>query len=293
MSLYDILQNMSWFAYSLLALMCFSVLNLLTRIVAVKSVSPRASSFVFNVWGAIIATVLFLLKESVHSLSSLKTVSSYILILTVLSILLYAAYERLHFSVRKQIDASTIAILFRLSPALTFVFSILILKENFSVTKLLGMILILAGNMLLVWKGVSLKVNKSFWLGILCTVFLGLAWTIDKRVSSFLPPTVYTWLLWVGPVLFIFLPSIPFSTIKKEVFLGSWKIPLMAFLNVVGFYFQIVALSLADATRVVPIISTSSMITVLLGIWILHERSDMWKKVFSAVLATGGVLLLR
>ncbi len=282
---------MGWFGYSLIALVCFTFFNLLNRVVAVKSEEPRAGAFAFNVWGALVAIVLFLFTS--HQKINLQPLfNPFTALLVIASIIMYSGYERLQFTVKKHIDASTTTILFRLSPVFTFILSILFLRESLSIQKIIGVILILSGNLLLVIKGKVLNFNKYFWFGMLCTLFLGIAWTIDKAASSRLNSDLYTLLLWVGPVLFIFLPWISLKSIKNEFILGSYKSVIMAVLNVVGFYFQIVALSKGEASRVIPIISANSVLIVILAIFLLNERSHVGKKLIAVGLATVGVILL-
>ncbi len=282
---------MNWFGYSILTLVSFTFFNLLNRIVAVKSEVPRAGAFAFNIWGGLVAIILFALTSKAQiTIQPLRHPVTALLIIA--SILMYSGYERLQFSVKKHIDASNTAILFRLSPMFTFIFSILILGENFTLLKFLGVAFILTGNVLVVFKDKLLKINHFFWLGVLCTLFLGTAWTIDKVVSGRLSSELYTLLLWIGPIPFIFLPFISLKSIKREFVLGSWKSILMAVLNVVGFYWQIKALSLGEASRVIPIISSNSLVVVLLAIWLLNERTHVGKKLLAVFLATFGVILL-
>ncbi len=282
---------MTWVVYSLLSLTCFVFFNLLNRVVAVKSEVPRAGSFVFNIWGGLSAIVLFMITSKTKiNFQPLTNPITGLLVLS--SVLLYAFYERLQFTVNKNIDASTASILFRLSPAFTFIFSILLLKEGLTLYKAVGAALILCGNLIIVLKGDVLKLNKYTWLGIVCTMLIGTAWIVDKVVSSRLNSDFYTLILWVAPIPIIFLPYISLKVIKNELILGSWKAVVMAILNVVGFYFQIVALSKGEASRVIPIISSSSVLVVLLAVWWLKERSHVGKKILAVLFATAGVLLL-
>lgn len=283
---------MSWQLYTILSLLCLVFFNLLNRVVAVKSENPRAGSFVFNVYGALLALVLFVVTSAEFSISQFLSLSPFLLLLVVCSIVMYGGYERLQYSVKKNINASTTAILFRMSTMFSFVLAIVFLRESITLVKVLGVCCILFANIFLSWKNVNLKIDRFFWLAILCNVFLAVAWTLDKRLSGAVNTTFYSLLIWAGPLPLIFFPKLPLADIKKEIELGSWKTGLMALLNVAGFFFQIKAMTLAEGSRVIPIISSSSILVVLLGTWLLKEREHPWKKLIAGVAATIGVILL-
>lgn len=78
----------------------------------------------------------------------------------------------------------------------------------------------------------------------------------------------------------------------KEFYIGGWKVVLAAFLNVVGFIFFIRAITLADASRVIPISSTVGIFTVLGGIILLGEHDQINRKIAAAIIAFIGILLL-
>jgi drug/metabolite transporter (DMT)-like permease len=283
---------MTWVIYAALAIACFAVFNIFNRVVAVNSEDDRSGSFVFNLWGGVIAVCLFLFSGSLATLRTLPSLAPAILILIACSITLYGGYERLQFTANKHIDASTSAVLFRLSTSFAFTFSIIFLHEQITIQKVLGTALILGANIFLSWKNTTLKLDKYFWIAIVCNVLLGIAWTVDKRVSSDVNTALYTMLLWTLTLIIIYLPSIPLKRIKREFVLGSWKSAVMAFLNVFGFFFEVKADSLADGSRVIPLISSYSILVVLLAIWILKERTHIVKKFIAVGIATVGVILL-
>jgi drug/metabolite transporter (DMT)-like permease len=260
------------------------------RMLAVNSKNPRAFSFIFNLWGAGFAFLIFLSQPK----QALILPSVLIISLILCAILLYSYFERLQFYARREIEASTITILFRLAPAITFAASILILGEPFGLKKFLGFALVLFAAILVSYKkDAKIKFEKAFFITLACAIFLGLAWTIDRKImSSGFSPQFYSLLIWILPLIFIYLPYIPKKDLRLEVSSGSWKIPLLAFFNVFGFFFQLKALSLADASRVIPLVSVSTILTVLGGIIILKEKSNLKNKIIAGIIVFIGILLL-
>jgi len=99
-------------------------------------------------------------------------------------------------------------------------------------------------------------------------------------------------LLWAIPVPLIYLPYIKTGNLISEFRLASWKIVLLAALNVIGYLMQLKALEIGEATKVIPIVQTTTLFTVLFGIILLRERENIGRKVFAAILALSGVYLL-
>src|SRR3989344_4885619 len=52
--------HMLWFWLSIASVILFTAVNLLMRVLAVKSEDPRTFSVVFNAWGGLFALILFL-----------------------------------------------------------------------------------------------------------------------------------------------------------------------------------------------------------------------------------------
>lgn len=282
---------MTWFIYTISVLIIFTFWNLWIKILAVQSRDERAFSFVYNLWGAFFAIILY--AFTTPSPLSLPKIPLIGMVFILTASLFYGGFERLQFYARKAIDASTITILFRLAPIITFITSIIFLHEQFTFSKFIGMFCIIVATLIVTYKNVKLAVNKGLFLAFACAVFLGLAWTIDKSATYVVPNAYYTLLIWILPLFVIYMPHIRSSSIVKEFRIGHWKTAFLAFLNVFGYYLQLKALTLADASKVIPIVNTNSVFVVIGGIYLLKERDNIGKKIIAGLLATVGVFFLR
>lgn len=280
---------MNWVIFALLSLTFSATFQILSRILAVKSENPRVFSTIFNAIAAALAFLLLFLEPwSIKSFPPLG-----IIFLTLLSTVLYGIFERTQFYVRKNIDASTLTILFRLAPVVTLIASFLILKESITFVKIAAVACIIGANILLASGKGSFKFNKYLLLAIICAVSLGLAWAIDKKASVYYSTVIYSVIIWALPIFYIAsFPLVSFKSISSEFKISTWKIPLLAAANVLQFYFQLKALYLADASKVIPVISSSTVLTVLLGIILLKERNNLGRKIIAGALVFIGVLLL-
>jgi len=282
---------MLWFLLAIGSAFIFAAQDLLMRILAVRTGSPRLFSVVFNLYGAAFAILLFLSERG--SLAALWGLTPVQYALLASTIILYGLYERTQFFARSGTDASTFAIIFRLSTVIGFIGAIFFLQEAMTPGKIAGVVLIILASLLLVYKNPKFKFTPAFGYAVLCAVLLGLTSVLDKPASAFLPASLYSFVVWCMPIVIIAFPRVTKKEIVRELRIGGWKVALAALLNVVGYIMYINALSLAEASRVNPIAATSGILTVAGGIVLLKEHGHLWRKIAAGVLAFVGVILLR
>lgn len=282
---------MLWFFLALASALIFAAQELLMRVLAIRTGSPRVFAVVFNLWGAGFALLLFLLERG--SLAGLRRLTPVQYILLASTVILYGLYERTQFYARQGTDASTFAIIFRLSTVIGFVGAILFLQEPLTTEKIAGVMLILFASFLLVFRNPKFTLTPALGYAVLCAVFLGLTSVLDKPASEPLSATLYSFLVWFMPIVIVAFPSVTKKEIVRELHIGGWKVALAALLNVVGYIIYIQALSLAEASRVNPITATTGIFTVAGGIYFLREHGHMRRKIIATIIAFIGVILLK
>ena len=92
--------------------------------------------------------------------------------------------------------------------------------------------------------------------------------------------------------LSIFFISGSFKNFSLPTKLEAWIALLLASLNVIGYLLNLKALEIAEATRVIPIVQTSTLFTVIFGILLLKERDNVPRKIIAGILAITGVYFL-
>lgn len=134
----------------------------------------------------------------------------------------------------------------------------------------------------------------GLFYGILANVSVGIAWSLDKKGISYFNPDLYNLLVWVAPIIVIsFFPLIKLSVVKKIIKKDFKQISLISFLNVGAYLFNLKALVVGgEVTKVIPIVQTSTIITIILGIFFLKERDHIVKKIVAGLIAIIGVFLL-
>ncbi len=262
------------------------------RVFAVNTKDTRAFSFVYNCYASSFVVILYLI-ETRGTLSIPNNVPPIQIFLILLAAAFYGLYERFNYKARKLIEASTFSILYQLTTVIAFIISIAFLGESFTLAKSIGMLLIVIASIAALYEKGHIKIGKQLFIPFLVIILLALAMTFDKPASLGVPTGFYNVLVWVPAILIVFIPKISGTALKVEFITGSWKIAVAAFLNVIGYYIFIKALALADASKVIPITSTSTVLVVLGGIFLLNERTNLGKKIFAGVLVFIGVLLFR
>ncbi|MBI4066634.1 DMT family transporter [Candidatus Gottesmanbacteria bacterium] len=280
-----------WLILSLVSSFIFTALNLLTRVLAVKSDHPRAFSFVYNCWGVLFA-VLALIISGAH-LPDLGALPARQFVYLSLAAVFYALFERSQFVARKHIESSTLVVIFRLTTVTAFVGSLVFFKESVTPFKIIGAALLIGSSLLVTYKNPHIKNGRALGVAVFCAVALGLAWMLDKPASAGLSSSFYSALMWAVPLPTIAIPALTLRQLQTEVRIGGWKIALAAFLNVSGFVLYLKALSLAEASRVIPVTSSSATLVVLAGIFLLNEKTFMIRKLIAGVLMFIGILLLK
>jgi len=249
-------------------------------------------AFLFNLFAALIALGIFLFRGNLTNLTYYTSKEAWLYV--AIAALMYAVFERYRFKVAKQLDASYFATVLNVSVVVAFIGSVFLYKESLGSAKIIGSLLILFA-LILVSIGRKSKKHltvKGLLLGIFISAVLGLGWMLDKKGALYFSADVYNILLWAIPVPLIYLPYIKTGNLISEFRLASWKIVLLAALNVIGYLMQLKALEIGEATKVIPIVQTTTLFTVLFGIILLRERENIGRKVFAAILALSGVYLL-
>jgi drug/metabolite transporter (DMT)-like permease len=180
-----------------------------------------------------------------------------------------------------------------LAPVIAFLGSIIFFGEILTINKILGTSFIIIATIIVAYKNSKLKTGRGFWLAVFVAVIYGLAWMIDKPGSNNIPAGFYSLIIWLLPLPIIAFPKIKIIDLKKEIKnAGMWVI-ILGLINALGFYTLLKALSLAEASRVIPIISSASVLTIIGGIFILNEKSHIWRKLLAGVIMFAGILLLK
>jgi drug/metabolite transporter (DMT)-like permease len=280
---------MTWFIFALLSTFFFIFYSLLARILSIKSSNPRAFSFVYNLICSLIVLIIFIFEKSSFSPINLR-----IILYTLAAVTFWGLFNRTEFFAHKYMETSLRTIVSKTSELVTFVTAILLLGEAVTAQKIIAAFIILSASVLALYKNNKQINKKGLLYTLLTSLFLGLAWTLDKKASAYYPTSFYVFLgYFLSSFYVVPFPTLSFKEIKKEFQLANWKVVLLACLNVLGYYSLVQAFKLGEASNVILILASRSAFTVLAGIFVLKETSNIFRKIIGAVAVTIGILLLK
>lgn len=279
---------MPWFAYAIISTLSGAAFALLARNLTVNSANPRAFSVIFGIWAAFFSILLFIVDPFYF-----KALPLHIILLTILITILYAIHDRTQFYASKLVEASTLTLIWQLIPVVGFITALIFLHESFTLQKFIALLLIVGGNLLVIYKHPLLRANKGMVYAFIATVAVGIAIGINKGVSAGYSLPLYSAIAFFFPSVYnAVLPPLPPKTIAKELKLAGLGIILLAAINVLQFYSNLLAYRLTDASKVIPITASTTILVVMSGIIFLGERTQIKKKLIAVVGVFVGIVLI-
>lgn len=210
--------------------------------------------------------------------------------------ILWGVANILIFKSLKYTEASLFTIFFSTRTIWAVIGAILFLHESFSFAQVLGTILIIFAVFLVSGNKGKIKIQKGELLALLSAIFVGIAIVNDSTILKTFDALSYTPISFIAPGLFILLTNpksgydLP-KLFKKDILR---KIILMGFFyggaSIAYFYAYQIG---RNAGQIASIFQISSILSVILAIIILKERSNLFIKLLAGVLSLFGVLLVK
>lgn len=283
---------MSWLVLSLISLACYVIYDVSGRYLATRSQNPRAFAAIFNALVTLLAPLVFLVDKTPPT--NLTPVA---IALTMIGLTLWGLMGRFEYYAKKHTEASVLAITAKIATVMTFVLGVIFLHESFTTSKLVAIVLIISANLLLFagQKRHTVISREGFLYTSILIAILSVAWIFDTvnvrnwgvgtfTILSFLSPTLVSGLL----------PPLKLTEIKAELKLTPWwQFGVLSILILVGYAFMLKALTVGEASNVIPIISSTTPFVVILGVIFLGERKNLFRKLFASALAVIAIYLMR
>lgn len=282
---------MSWQILLLISIITYSLSVLLQRILLKKDKSdPIAYSIVFQLLTGILIGIYALFNG--FSTPNLIPLIPNLLLMAIL----YGAGNVFIFSALKTIDASEFAIIFASRALWTVLGAIIFLKENFSPLQIMGTLLIITSVVLVSWKKQKFILSKGIVFSVFAALFFGLAFVNDALILNNFDVPSYVALAFIIPS-FLIWTLYPKSTMKMKPLFGRKTLPKLLLLC---FFYGISAITIysayqvgKNASQIATLDQTTTLVTVLLAVLFLKERSDLWRKLLGAIISIIGVILVK
>ena len=240
-------------------------------------------------WFEVLRTTFFLLllpwdHQYIHSPSNLF----WLLTLGISEVIAVYTYMRMHASTELSISS----IITRMRSIWIAILAFIFIGERLTMWQYIGVLIIVLGTLVVRESG-KIKIDKSLKTTLIFTFASAISTIIMKHTTSYastaiinlafsLPSIILLPMLMRNPA-----PRIKISfttTIKSNV--------TASIFNILTMLTMVAALKLANASQVVGVFQGITMLTVVMGIFILNERDHKVRKLFAAAITTVGILLL-
>lgn len=218
-----------------------------------------------------------------------------VLLLLAAACVFYAVNDRLQMTARKHLEVSTFSIINQFSTVFLIVYGLVIFREPFVLTKLIGAALIIFANVLILYKPKKHRVelNRYSVIAILASLAFATAISIDINVSKEFNLPIYISLTLLLPAILIGLsgrtkPTAPLAELKQ----GNPKLFLITGVAwALTIFFSLRAFKLGAVNVIVPLEAAAVILNVLVAYIFLKERDKPYRKIAGACLVILGVLL--
>lgn len=239
-------------------------------------------------------TALFALILSV--LFEFKVSSNPKIYLTLLGVtIIYAATDRLNIEARYGLQPSVFSMLKQLSTVFLIIFSFLFLKEQPTIYRITGGILILTANLLLSYNKGKFELNKYFIMSVFSNILFAIAMLININISDEFNLGIYT-------IITVLIPSIVISILgkhkvkdlKEEFNLYNKKqFIISAFCWSIMLISSVRAYQLGNVSVIAPLFSLTSIINSIYEYFLTKDKNILIKNLIMGILIVVGVILIK
>lgn len=212
-----------------------------------------------------------------------------------LAIVFYAITDRINTTARRGLEVSTYSILGQLSTVFVITWGILFFKEDIIIKKIIGSLLILLGNIIVIYKKGKFEFNKYVLMSILGNLSMSIAISIDVGISDQFNMPIYVAATLIIPALIILL----IERIKVKDIINEFKLGNKKAITIVGLTWGTMILQmlrlyqLGEVTTIAPLCSITTILNVLVAYLLLKEKDSLWKKILASIIVVLGIVLIK
>lgn len=281
---------MSWLTLTLLSVLVSSAATILQRVLMKSDKSnPYSYTIVFHFLLGFLTLGFGLLNGTDFSFFTPN------ILLLLIAAASWGICQVFLFKALQLVEVSEVTILSGLRVVITIMASIIFLNEGFTRWNVLGTVLILLSTLLVTNLKRGFKFNAGFIYIIGMTLFGGLAIVLDSaNVQNYEVLAYSTFSNFLsGLFILIFYPKaiLQWKTFTKLTFLVR-MLPLAIFSATQGVLYLLALTYGGNTAEVGTIRQSSVIITILLAVIFLKERSNLGRKLIAGALVTLGVILL-
>lgn len=291
---------MIWVYYTLGSAFLFSISNIVDKYLLRDIKHPVVLAMMTGIASLIISVVLFITK-------GFQPLSFQNIVLAAISGSFHMLMVYFYFKSVDLEEISKVIPLFFLTPFWVAILAAIFLSEVFTAQKYLGVVLLVAGAILISSKGFKIHINKAFWYVIFGTLALAVHFTISKYLLGFAD----VWSVFGYERFFTGIYLIPLWLLNKkswseELKLRKKKLQISffneLFIGVTAGILMTIAISIGSVTLVDALASVQPFFVLIMATflsvyhpWIISEelsKSRVVMKFIAILLLFAGSLLI-
>jgi len=276
-----------WLVFSLLSGTFYTIQGLITRRVLKGNKDAWAFSFYFSAVGAIISLPFFL--------ANIRIATNYPFWLVMILVgILIVVQNLLNFKSANYLPASISGAVTKFRLVWVFVLGVIILREAYTWQKALGTAFAVLAGIIILNKASKLGSVKGFVLIFSSTVFYAIVIILYKYLFKAFNSQSLTFFIFLFPAL-INLFIMPNSIERVTKLAKNSGLPVFVACALGGFANLAMnySLSIGEASRVLVIIESFLIITLVGEHLILKEKTNLFTKLLAVILAIIGAILIR
>lgn len=286
---------MLWFPLALLA-----TLGMAAYVILSKQMLTTAKTAAVG-YAALIQTLVGLFSLALLPFFGVQaTLNRESIFLTLLVGLLYTFTSGAYYLAMKHLEASRLTILVSLDAVIIQLAAFFLLGEPLTLGKILAVLLIFLAIILITLSPETfrLALNRYDLLALANATVYSLNTLIDKYLlTHYYSPLTYQVPNYLLPGLFLFL-LFPRGRQTARLFFQPRKRRVTLLLAATTLFFTFLAVFSAyqqggEASRILPILGTQTLLVVILGAIFLKERGNLARKLLASLLAIAGIFLMK
>ena len=216
-------------------------------------------------------------------------------IFLIIACIFYAIADRVNTTARRGLQVSTYSILGQLSTVFVIAWGIIFFKEEIIIKKLLGAFLILAGNVLVLYKKGKFEWNKYLIYSLLGNLAMSIGISVDVGISEQFNLPMYVAITLVVPSLLILI----IERIRIKEIISEFKNGNQKSILAVGLSWGIMIITMLRAyqfgtvTTIAPLCALTTILNVFVAYFALKEKDSILKKILSALIVIIGIVLIK
>lgn len=216
--------------------------------------------------------------------------------LIILSTVFWGTCTVFLFKALQILEASEVTIVSTVRVPLTIIAAIIFFNDAFDIQKIVGTIVILIATILVTNLKKGFKVNDGLVYVLGMAAFASMGIITDAFSVKHFDPVFYNTItnFLIVPLLLFFRPKAlkEWKHFTQPTFLKR-LVPLGIFSTVQAVTYLYSLTGDGNTSQIATIRQSQLIITVLLAILFLHERSNLIRKLVAAILVTFGIILLK